>query len=103
MKTVDVTMVRIYLHEGQGQMESLMQLLHDEEKVRGVTAFRGVSGFGQSGKMHSSTLLDMSLDLPLIIEFFDEPFKVEKVVEHLNKLVKPGHLVSWPAQINVGE
>ena len=80
-----------------------MQLLHDEEKVRGVTAFRGVSGFGQSGKMHSSTLLDMSLDLPLIIEFFDETEKVEKVMENLNRLVKPGHLVSWPAQINVGE
>jgi PII-like signaling protein len=103
MKTLDVTMVRIYLHEGQGQMESLMQLLHDEEKVRGVTAFRGVSGFGQSGKMHSSTLLDISLDLPLVIEFFDEPEKVWQVLEHLNELVKPGHLVSWPAKINVGE
>jgi PII-like signaling protein len=103
MKTLDVTMVRIYLHEGQGQMESLMQLLHDEEKVRGVTAFRGLSGFGQSGKMHSSTLLDISLDLPIIIEFFDESKKVEKVMENLNRLVKPGHLVSWPATINVGE
>jgi PII-like signaling protein len=103
MKTVDVTMVRIYLHEGQGQLERLMQLLHDEEKVRGVTTFRGVSGFGQSGKMHSSTLIDMSLDLPLIIEFFDEPEKVDKVLEHLNKLVKPGHIVSWQATINVGE
>jgi PII-like signaling protein len=103
MNTLDVIMVRIYLHEGQGQMKSLMHLLHDEEKVRGVTAFRGVSGFGQSGKMHSSTLLDMSLDLPLIIEFFDEPEKVDKVLEHLNELVKPGHMVSWPAKINVGE
>lgn len=103
MKMLDVTIVRIYLHEGQGQMKSLMQLLHDQEKVRGVTAFRGVSGFGQSGKMHSSTLIDISLDLPLIIEFFDEPKKVEQVLLHLNKLVKPGHLVSWSATINVGE
>jgi PII-like signaling protein len=45
----------------------------------------------------------MSLDLPLIIEFFDESKKVEKVMENLNRLVKPGHLVSWPATINVGE
>jgi uncharacterized protein len=103
MKSMDVIMVRIYLHEGQGQMKTLMQLLHDEEKVRGVTAFRGVSGFGQSGNMHSSTLIDMSLDLPLIIEFFDEPEKVKRVQEHLNKIVKPGHMVSWPATINVGE
>ncbi len=103
MKMLDVTMVRIYLHEGQGQMKELMQLLHDEEKVRGVTTFRGVSGFGQSGRMHSSTLVDMSLDLPLIMEFFDEPEKVKRVQEHLNKIVKPGHMVSWPATINVGE
>ncbi len=103
MKSMDVIMVRIYLHEGQGQMKTLMQLLHDEEKVRGVTAFRGVSGFGQSGNMHSSTLIDMSLDLPLIIEFFDEPEKVKRVQQHLNKIVKPGHMVSWPATINVGE
>ena len=103
MKTLNVTMVRIYLNEGQHQMKGLMQLLHDEEKVRGVTAFRGVSGFGQSGEMHSSTLLDMSLDLPLVIEFFDESAKVEKVLAHLNKIVKPGHIASWPATINVGE
>lgn len=103
MTTQEVTMVRIYLHEGQGQMQGLMQLLHDQEKVRGVTTFRGVTGFGQSGKMHSSTLLDTSLDLPLVMEFFDEPEKVARVLEQLNKIVKPGHIVSWPATINVGE
>ena len=103
MKMLDVTMVRIYLNEGQHQMKGLIQLLHDEEKVRGVTAFRGVAGFGQTGKMHSSTILDISLDLPLIVEFFDDVAKVERVMEDLNKIVKPGHIVSWPAKINVGE
>ncbi|MEJ2530110.1 MAG: DUF190 domain-containing protein [Gammaproteobacteria bacterium] len=103
MKMLDVTMVRIYLNEGQHQMKGLIQLLHDEEKVRGVTAFRGVAGFGQSGKMHSSTILDISLDLPLIVEFFDDVAKVERVMEDINKIVKPGHIVSWPATINIGE
>jgi len=103
VNTMNVTMVRIYLTEGQHQMQELMRILHDEEKVRGVTAMRGISGFGQSGEMHSSTLLDMSLDLPLVMEFFDESAKVERVLEHLNKIVKPGHMVSWPATINAGE
>lgn len=103
MTTNSVTMVRIYLTEGEHQFQRLMELLHDEEKVRGVTTFRGISGFGQSGKMHSSTLLDMSLDLPLVLEFFDEPEKVATVLEHLNTLVKPGQIVSWPAVINSGE
>lgn len=101
MKTTDVTMVRIYLTEGEHQFQRLMELLHDEEQVRGVTAFRGIAGFGQSGKVHSSTLLDVSLDLPLVLEFFDEPEKVERVLEHLNEIIQPGRLVSWPAKINL--
>ncbi|PLY11998.1 MAG: hypothetical protein C0631_17955 [Sedimenticola sp.] len=103
MTTQAVTMVRLYLTEGQHQYQHIMQYLHDEAHVAGVTAFRGIAGFGQSGAMHSSTLLDMSLDLPLIMEFFDRPEKIESVLEHLNQLIKPGHIVSWPATINTGE
>lgn len=99
MKTIDVTMVRIYVTEGNGQMERLLAQLHDEEKVRGATVYRAVTGFGQSGRVHSSTLLDMSLDLPLVLEFFDEPARTERIQEHLSTLVKPGHMVSWPARV----
>jgi PII-like signaling protein len=101
MNELDVTFVRIYLTEGEGRMEQLLQRLHDEEKVQGVTVFRGISGFGKSGKMHSSSLLDMSLDLPLVIEFFDVSPKVNDILEHLRKDINPGHIVSWPATLAV--
>ena len=65
------------------------------------TVFRGITGFGSSGKYHSSTLMDISLDLPIVIEFFDEPGKVKSIIEYLNTRVKPGHIVHWPAQINL--
>ncbi len=57
MKHSDVAVVRIYLTEGEQLLKKLLAHLHDEEKVRGVTVFRGVSGFGRSGKVHSSSLL----------------------------------------------
>jgi len=98
----DVTVVRVYLTEAEHLFGELMALLHDEEKVRGVTAFRGIAGFGQSGRMHSSTLIDVSLDLPLVLEFFDEPEKVARVLEHLNERIGAGHILSWPAKINLG-
>ena len=101
MKTIEVTCVRIYLTEGEGHMSSLLGRLHDEEKVQGVTVFRGISGFGKSGKVHSSSLLDMSLDLPLVIEFFDTPQKVNNILEHLHGDIEPGHIVSWPATLVV--
>ncbi|MGD2113017.1 MAG: DUF190 domain-containing protein [Gammaproteobacteria bacterium] len=101
MNTLDVTFVRIYLTEGEGLMERLLKRLHDEEKVHGVTVFRGISGFGKSGRMHSSSLLDMSLDLPLVIEFFDVPEKVSLILEHFHKDVEPGHIVSWAGTLVV--
>ena len=103
MKSKPVTMVRIYLTEGTHQYQKLMALLHDEAKVAGVTAFRGIAGFGKSGTMHSSTLLDMSLDLPIVLEFFDEPGKVAQVLKQIDPLVGPGHVVTWPANVNSGE
>lgn len=94
-------MVRIYLTETEAHLETLLKRLHDWEKVRGVTVFRGISGFGKSGEMHSSSLLDISMDLPVVIEFFDEPAKVSAIMDHLATIIEPGHIVSWSAQVNV--
>ena len=101
MNITEVLVVRIYLHEGKAHLPELMTYLHDESKVRGVTVFRGITGFGTSGEIHSSQLIDMSLDLPVIIEFFDEPEKVNDIIKYLNNRVKPGHIVYWPARINL--
>ena len=103
MKTKSVTMVRVYITEGEHQFQRLMALLHDEVQVCGVTAFRGISGFGKSGKVHSSNLLELSLDLPLVLEFFDQPEKVKQVLKQLNELLEPGHVISWPAHVNAGD
>ena len=100
MKQSEVTVVRLYLTEGDHQLERLLALLHDEERVCGVTAFRGIAGFGRSGRMHSSSLLDLSLDMPLVLEFFDQPAKVEQVLQRLNRELEPGHILSWSATIN---
>ena len=101
MNESEVTIVRVYLHEAKAHMQELLQYLHDESKVQGVTVFRGITGFGSSGEMHSSSLIDMSLDLPIVIEFYDEIEKVAPIIEHLNTIIKPGHIVYWPAKINL--
>ncbi|MGB5471889.1 MAG: DUF190 domain-containing protein [Gammaproteobacteria bacterium] len=99
MNELEVIFVRVYLTEGEGRLAGLLNRLHDEEKVRGVTVFRGISGFGRSGKLHSSSLLDMSLDLPLVVEFFDEPQRVRNILAHIGRDFEPGHIVSWPATL----
>ncbi len=94
-----VTMVRIYLTEAEHLLDSLMSCLHEQEHVRGVTVFRGVSGFGHSGKLHTTALVDMSFDLPLVIEFFDSSARVDEILSHIVNKIKPGHIVTWDATI----
>jgi PII-like signaling protein len=101
MKSIEAVMVRVYLLDADTHLKTLVKRLNDWGKVRGLTVFRGIAGFGKSGTIHSSSLLNMSLDLPVVIEFFDEPKKANAMIEYLYSVVGPGHIVSWPAQIMV--
>ena len=101
MKQQRVTVVRIYCSEQDGRYRALIDRLHDQERVAGVTAFRGIAGFGGSGRVHDVHLLDVSLDLPIVIEFFDRPERVETILSNIQSLVPPGHLLSWSAQANL--
>lgn len=95
-----VTVARIYLSEGRRRLDTLLARLHDQEQVRGVTVFRGISGFGASGRIHEARLLDLSLDLPLVVEFFDRPERVARILEDLKDLIEPGHAITWDADLN---
>ncbi|HFD32202.1 MAG TPA: DUF190 domain-containing protein [Gammaproteobacteria bacterium] len=100
MSMHDVTIVRIYLTEGETQLKNLMKRLRDWEKLRGLTVFRGVSGFGESGIIHGADIVDLSLNLPIVVEFFDEDEKINRIIEHISDQIKTGHMLKWSAQIN---
>ncbi|WP_315924012.1 DUF190 domain-containing protein [Mesorhizobium sp. SP-1A] len=98
----EVVVVRIYIHEAeQGRRTNLQQeilaLLHDRQRVKGVTVFRGVAGFGASGTVHAADLLRLVADLPIVIEFYDEPEVAQAAMKLLDGLVPDGHIVWWRA------
>lgn len=99
MKTVSVLMVRIYITESSGLLPKIVKYLKNEAKVRGISVFRAISGFGETGN-HTTSLVDLSLDLPLTLEFFDHKDKVEMALEGLDKMIKPEHIVIWEAKVN---
>lgn len=100
MDTISVTVVRIYTLEGSSVLKKVIAYLRDEAKVRGVSVFRAVNGFGESGS-HSTSIVNLSFALPLVIEFFDHPEKVEEVLEFLSPMLKSEHILFFPAQVNV--
>jgi PII-like signaling protein len=101
--TNDILIVRIYLSEANhGKRKTLMQeilsLLQERHAVQGVAVFRGIAGFGASGEVHAGDILRLNVDLPLVIEFFDEPKVAEAAIVLLGDLIAGGHIVSWPAK-----
>jgi PII-like signaling protein len=98
---IQMEMVRVYIMEAEKQLQPILSYLHDTIKVRGVTVFRGITGFGKSGQMHSSTLIDLTLNLPMTIEFFDSKERIVEIIKYLNSIVEPGHITSWPIQVNL--
>ena len=101
----EVTVVRIYIHEAErGRratlMEELMGVLHGQHRVKGATIFRGIAGFGASGEVHTADLLRLTAELPLVIEFFDMPEVVDRVLAQIEGMVPADHVISWSARLH---
>lgn len=99
MKFIAVTMVRIYITESSKLLSPILTYLQKDAVIRGVSVFRAIKGVGETGE-HCASLMDFSLNLPLVIEFFDSAEKVDVALEYLNKIIKPEHIVCWEAQVN---
>jgi len=55
-----------------------------EANLAGATVIKGIMGFGANSKIHTSKLLTLSEDLPLIIEIVDTLEKIEKFIPTIN-------------------
>ena len=66
-----------------------MELLHQKE-VKGATVLRGVAGFGGSRAYHTTKLLDLAHDLPLVIEAVDTRERLEAVLPSIRGMLAGG-------------
>jgi PII-like signaling protein len=58
--------------------------------IAGATVIRGVEGFGKSNHIHTTRILSLSDDLPLMIVIVDAADAVERFVESVLPLVEGG-------------
>ena len=94
MKRTKVLAARIHITESSNLEETILDYLKNEAKLQGVTVLRAIAGFGQAGEQ-TSALMALSMDLPLIINFYDAHEKVLLALEHIKTLVKPKHMICW--------
>jgi len=87
-------LMRIFLAEGDRYehrplYEALVEMLR-KEGFAGATVLRGVSGFGAHSVYHSQKLLDLSADLPMIIEAVEAEEKINRVMPRIDAMMSGG-------------
>lgn len=97
VREIEVFFARVYITESSHSLKTILNYLENEAKIRGYTVFRAISGLGETGT-HSTFPIDLSLNLPLVIEFFDAKEKMNIALNHLSETIKEGHIISWPAK-----
>ena len=93
----DAVLLRIFVGEddrhGHTPVYQAIVLKAREMHMAGATVLRGPMGFGQSSRLHTTKILRLSGDLPVIIEIVDSKDKIDGFLEVLEELM-PGGLVT---------
>jgi PII-like signaling protein len=92
--TGEQILMRIFIgegdrHEHRPLYEALVELLR-REGFAGATVLRGVSGFGAHRVFHSQKLLDLSADLPMVVEAVDTPDRIDAIMPRINDMMAGG-------------
>jgi PII-like signaling protein len=87
-------MLRIYVGEsdrwqGKPLYEAII-LKAREMGLAGATALRGIMGFGSASKIHTSKILRLSEDLPVVVEIVDNAQKITLLLPEIEKMVQEG-------------
>jgi hypothetical protein len=61
-----------------------------EQGLAGATVFRGMLGFGANSRIHTSQILRLSEDLPVVIEIVDSEEKINAFLPRLDGLIREG-------------
>jgi PII-like signaling protein len=87
-------LVRMYIGEsdhwhGKPLYQAIVELLR-ARGLAGATALRGIEGFGAKAHLHTTRLLRLSEDLPVLIEVVDQEDRIRAVLPELDAMVGDG-------------
>lgn len=99
----DQMLMRIFIGESDRYghkplYEALVELLR-KEGFAGATVLRGVSGFGAHKVYHSQKLLDLSADLPMIVEVVDTQEKIDAILPRIDEMMAGGMITLEKATV----
>src|SRR6266536_933133 len=99
----DSLLLRIFIgesdrHAGHPLHEAIV-LKAREQHLAGATVLRGAMGFGKSSRLHTSKILRLSVDLPIVIEIIDSEEKINGFLPVLDGMIGGGVVTLEPVRV----
>jgi PII-like signaling protein len=96
-------LVRIFIGEsdrwhGRPLYQAIVERVR-AEGLAGATVIRGIEGFGADSHLHTSRILRLSEDLPVVIELVDTPDRIDAFLPVLDEMVEEGMVTVERVQI----
>ena len=96
-------LLRIFIGEddkfGTSPLYEAIVLKAREQHLAGATVLRGPMGFGASSRLHTTKILRLSEDLPLVIEIVDSEDKINGFLPTLDKMMTSGLITLEKVQV----
>lgn len=96
----EIKFVRVYMSGADKMLNAVMQFLHFDAKVQGLTVTKAVASYDDRGALHSIEMgPHSSEELPVMLEFFDEEEKAMRAAHHLKMMLGEQHILAWTAYL----
>ena len=96
-------LIRIFIGEddkfGSSPLYEAIVLKARELHLAGATVLRGPMGFGKSSRLHTSKILRLSEDLPLLIEIVDSEDSINRFLPILDQMMTSGLITLEKVQV----
>ena len=102
-KESDAILLRIFIgessmHEGKHLYKYLVEFFR-KEGLAGATVLRGIDGFEKSNHVHTTSILRLSTDLPIVVEVVDTQAKIDAIKPKLDAIVTEGLITEEKVKI----
>lgn len=67
--------------------------------LAGASVMRGIEGFGATSRVHTTRLLSLSEDLPVVIVIVDTEQRIEAFLPELDELITQGLVILDPVRV----
>jgi uncharacterized protein len=99
----DAVLLRIFFGEddkaGRLPLYEAIVLKAREMHLGGATVLRGHVGFGHSSRIHTTKILELSEDLPVIVEIVDSQDKIDSFLPVLDGMMTSGLVTIEKVQV----